>query len=157
MSIIAEKFLSKIPSSGGRYAFRGQEYAEWALESSAVRRLGLSRSRHSRDIDFKYHRDELIVPARKAGFGLEDGRELTDLQLLAKLRHFGAAAGLTVNGADSPIRIGQWSVCKYIAPICRKTPSLPHLWAMWGVLATSARPVCQVGQGCPVVRVFRSR
>ena len=42
----------------------------------------------------KYHQEVLIEPARTNGFNLENGRKLTDLELLAKLQHFGAATGL---------------------------------------------------------------
>ena len=41
-----------------------------------------------------YHRDVLIEPARTRGYGIEAGRELSDLELLAKLQHFGAETGL---------------------------------------------------------------
>ena len=41
-----------------------------------------------------YHRQTLVDTARTRGFGVEAGREITDLQLLAKLQHFGAATGL---------------------------------------------------------------
>ena len=41
-----------------------------------------------------YHRDVLIEPARTRGYGIEAGRDLSDLELLAKLQHFGAETGL---------------------------------------------------------------
>ena len=36
----------------------------------------------------------LLEPARIRRFDVEDGRKISDLQLLAKLQHFGAATGL---------------------------------------------------------------
>ena len=42
----------------------------------------------------RYHRDTLIEPARTRGYGIEAGRNLSDLELLAKLQHFGAETGL---------------------------------------------------------------
>ena len=41
-----------------------------------------------------YHRSTLVDTARTRGFGVESGRDISDLQLLAKLQHFGAATGL---------------------------------------------------------------
>ena len=56
-----------------------------------------------------YHRDTLIEPARTQGFGIEDGRSISDLQLLAKLQHFGAATGLLDFTWDPLIAI--WFAC----------------------------------------------
>ena len=84
----------------GIYAYRGQQDSEWPLHSAAARRL---REEHGddvlRDLEFPqmyagYHRDALIEPARTRGFGSEAGRRLSDLEVLAKLQHFGAATGL---------------------------------------------------------------
>ena len=52
------------------------------------------RSGRSARTLLRYHLDELIDPGRTAGFGIEDGHEIPDLELLAKLQHFGAATGL---------------------------------------------------------------
>lgn len=91
-----DKYLSEIwelTPNPGTYAFRGQENSDWELVSSAARRLsqGESQPRLKNYID--YHRD-LLERARRDGFGEERGKDVTDLQLLAKLQHFGAATGL---------------------------------------------------------------
>ena len=94
-------------SDYGSYAFRGQKNIDWPLVSSATRRLykhyikeELHDMKELHDIpDFQrcyidYHRDVLLDPARINGFGIEKGRDLSDLEILAKLQHFGAATGL---------------------------------------------------------------
>ncbi len=93
--------ISEKTSVSGLYAFRGQGKGDWLLCSGATRRL-LSHYQvkaesevpnfQTRYID--YHRHVLIEPARTNGWGLEEGRRLSDLELLAKLQHFGAATGL---------------------------------------------------------------
>ena len=87
-------------SDYGTYAFRGQKNIEWPLLSSATRRL---RKYYNKELDtisnfqklyIDYHKDVLLDPARLNGFGIEKGRDLSDLEVLAKLQHFGAATGL---------------------------------------------------------------
>ena len=72
----------------------------WRLRSAAARRLTksfgdpvLASATFPEDYT-DYHRDTLIDPARTRGFGVENGQKISDLQLLAKLQHFGAATGL---------------------------------------------------------------
>ena len=116
MSRIEEKFLSKVSHFHRGLAFRGQEDADcWKLHSSAVRRLvkgtdqiALNTERFRR-IYASYHRYELIEPARRAGFGFEEGRAISDLQLLAKLQHFGAATGL-MDFTWNPL-VALWFAC----------------------------------------------
>ena len=101
---VIEKYVGRLLKVAGipegEYVYRGQENAEWPLHSAATRRLVKAHGReilHSLDFPNKYvtyHRNVLIEPARTRGFGIEDGREISDLQLLAKLQHFGAATGL---------------------------------------------------------------
>ena len=117
MTKIDEKFLSNISDSPGRCAFRGQENAAWELHSSAIRRLQ-NDSKFQESITtpgfpgifLNYHRDELIAPAHASGFGIEQGRKIWDLQLLAKLQHFGAATGL-MDFTWNPL-IALWFACK---------------------------------------------
>ena len=84
----------------GIYAYRGQEDSEWPLQSAATRRLieeygrDIVRDREYPQLYINYHRDNLIEPARTRGFGSESGRRLSDLEVIAKLQHFGAATGL---------------------------------------------------------------
>ena len=103
MGNTVEKYLSQIlevASQSGIYAYRGQQDSEWSLHSGATRRL---IEVHGKDVlqdaEFSqtyvdYHRDTHIEPGRTRGFGIESGRPLSDLELLAKLQHFGASTGL---------------------------------------------------------------
>ncbi len=121
MGKIAEVFLGKIPSSSeGKYAFRGQANAEWELHSSATRRLrragriqtnGSKQTSNGKlwNIYRGYHKEDLIFPARTAGFDIEEGRVVSDLQLLSKLQHFGAATGL-IDFTWNPL-IALWFAC----------------------------------------------
>ena len=103
MSKTIEKYLMKIreaTSRPGKYAYRGQKNARWPLHSAATRRLRkehgeeILQSANFPNVYLNYHSKTLVEPARTRGFGIEDGRNISDLQILAKLQHFGAATGL---------------------------------------------------------------
>ena len=79
-------------TSEGNYAYRGQENAKWGVESGAFRRLG--NPNLPKEDFISYHEDKLLEPARMDGHGVEEGHELSDLELLAKLQHYGAATCL---------------------------------------------------------------
>lgn len=117
MTRIDEKFLSEISDLPGRCAFRGQEIDDWRLNSSALRRLWNDPDVQASiagpgfpSMYLNYHRDELLDPGRAAGFGVEEGRRISDLELLAKLQHFGAATGL-VDFTWNPL-IALWFACR---------------------------------------------
>ena len=103
MTSVLEGYLHKIreaTSKPGVYAYRGQSKAEWPLHSSATRRLTNRLGDSALNAPWfpkvyvDYHRETLLDAARTRGFGVEAGREISELQLLAKLQHFGAATGL---------------------------------------------------------------
>ncbi|MDE0373055.1 MAG: hypothetical protein OXI73_11005, partial [Rhodospirillales bacterium] len=89
-----DTYLAKITeakSRDGVYAFRGQSNSEWALRSSAVRRLIAGDETQLQDPQFPsryvgYHKD-LMDRAHALGFDIEDGRRTSVLQLFAKLQH----------------------------------------------------------------------
>ena len=60
-----------------------------------------------------YHKTTLIGPARTQGLGVESGREISELQLLAKLQHLGAATGL-LDFSWNPL-VGLWFACEHPA------------------------------------------
>ena len=103
MTSTIDKYLVQIADvakAAGMCAYRGQQDSEWPLHSAATRRL---IKEHGKEVvldpDFStlyinYHRDVLVEPARMRGFGFRSGRQLSDLELLSKLQHFGAATGL---------------------------------------------------------------
>ena len=103
MGTTIEKYLPRIVHAGNGdsiYAYRGQRKAQWPLHSGATRRLIREHGEliledpEYADSYLNYHRDVLVEPARTRGYGIEAGRDLTDLELLAKLQHFGAETGL---------------------------------------------------------------
>ena len=103
MASVLERYLHKIreaTAQPGVYAYRGQSRAEWSLHSAATRRLTKSLGDSALNAPWfskvyvDYHRETLVDAARTRGFGVEAGRDISDLQLLAKLQHFGAATGL---------------------------------------------------------------
>lgn len=99
---LAAKYIEEIrdlTNGPGSYAYRGQEDAEWPVESSASRRIrntwGTPQNNFP-DIEtfIRYHENDLLAPARMDGYGTQGGRRLRDLELLAELQHFGAATCL---------------------------------------------------------------
>ena len=102
MTAVEKVFLSKIGEGPSKCVFRGQANSDWKLHSAATRRLikffnddecVIEKSQFSQ-MHLVYHRSVLLEPARTLGFGSDDGQRMSDLQLLAKLQHFGAATGL---------------------------------------------------------------
>ena len=103
MTSTVDKYIVQIADAAkaaGMCAYRGQQDSRWSLYSAATRRL---IKEHDKEVvlvpDFStlyinYHRDVLVEPARMRGFGFRSGRRLSDLELLSKLQHFGAATGL---------------------------------------------------------------
>lgn len=100
METILAKYMRRIHESAadtGAYVFRGQSDARWPLRSGASRRLAVESAKEG-DQEYvedylEYHRDLLDRARRIAPYGYRGPSE-TDLQLLAKLQHFGAATGL---------------------------------------------------------------
>ena len=91
-----------------RCVYRGQPDANWALRNSAERRLlhtlnpkhngGAKLSKNEQSVLYvenivDYH-ENLLEEAELKGFRRIGGRKLTDLELLAELRHFEAATCL---------------------------------------------------------------
>ena len=74
--------------------FRGQSDESWLLDSSAERRLKKSGREFNTKELLTYLREELIDPAKREGYDLQNGKELSDLELLAGLRHHQAATCL---------------------------------------------------------------
>ena len=118
MSSTLDKYLVQIQEASvlaGIYACRGQLNAEWPLHSAATRQLikehddSITADPEFLDLYIDYHRATLIEPARTRGYGAESGRTLSDLELLAKLQHFGAATGL-LDFSWSPL-VALWFAC----------------------------------------------
>ena len=91
MEEAARKCFGENPTS---LVFRGQSDEDWLLDSSAERRLGKSGRQFNAKELLTYLREELIDPAKREGHDRRNGKELSDLELLAELRHHQAATCL---------------------------------------------------------------
>jgi len=104
-------------SQGG---WRGQGDIDWYLDSTAVRRIHVPRPEDDLvgvPADYlerrvrEYERD-LLARARLAGHGRRDGRDLHDLELLAVLRHHGAATRLI--DFTRNVWVALWFACREV-------------------------------------------
>jgi len=113
-SIIAEYLieLSKRTSANasGTYVYRGQENADWGVESAAYRRLENMSESFADEHFINYHEKKIIEPARMNGHGFQNGREVSDLELLAELQHYGAATCLIDFTHDFLVAL--WFACR---------------------------------------------
>jgi len=89
------------------YLWRGQGDISWAIHSAAYRRLSLDGKVTESDI-CSYEK-YLLVHATHQGYRFENGRELTDFELLAKLQHHGAATRLT--DCSRNMLVALWFCC----------------------------------------------
>ena len=107
--------LQEKTDRSGIYAYRGQPNAGWLLQSGATRRLveeygrSITQDPEFAELYIDFHRDTLLEPARARGYGVDSGRTLSDLELLAKLQHLGAATGL-LDFSWSPL-VALWFAC----------------------------------------------
>ena len=76
-------------------AFRGQEDESWGSESSAERRLknSISQDRVTDQLFIEYHKNQL-EKCKLKNYDKREGKPLNELELLADLRHYGAATCL---------------------------------------------------------------
>ena len=104
--------------------WRGQADASWPVHSSAYRRLKNQSRAWLLDDDavlesaMREYEKRLLNVARLAGHGHADGRKLTDLELLAKLQHQGAATRLVDFTRNAFVAL--WFACR----------SLPDTWGI---------------------------
>ena len=114
---VVNKFLTEVGKFPRTSAFRGQADASWELHSAATRRLIehydvaiLEDMVAFAQLYADYHSGELIEPAKTANFSFEEGYPISDLQILAKLQHFGAATGL-LDFTWNPL-VALWFACR---------------------------------------------
>ncbi len=118
MTAVERAFLSQVGELPSTCVFRGQGDSSWRLHSAATRRLidffnndaSILEKAIFSDMHWVYHRSVLLDPARKFGFGSEDGQMIPDIQLLAILHGFGAATGF-LDFALNPLA-ALWYACE---------------------------------------------
>ncbi|RZK35687.1 MAG: FRG domain-containing protein [Hymenobacter sp.] len=74
--------------------WRGQSNADWQLHSAAYRRIAAAKNRAIVEKDIIFYEEILLKHAKHKGFNYLDGHELSDLELLSRLQHHGAATRL---------------------------------------------------------------
>lgn len=95
------------------YMWRGQGNIDWPIHSSAYRRLCKTTTRFGSAPDEETMRDyerDLIINARHQGYGFENGRTLTDFELLAKLQHHGASTRFI--DVSRNMLVALWFACR---------------------------------------------
>ena len=113
MARLFEKYSGKFEKltkdqKGEYYAFRGQADKKWKLESSAHTRMKKKAAQNYKDL-FDYLKMDLINPTSLNGWGREGSRELYDLEILARLQHYGAATCLLDFTRSFPVAL--WFAC----------------------------------------------
>ena len=92
----------------GQYLFRGVTKDKYEIVASACRRLpDADKNNPSKLLKIN---QELIGRAQGLGHDLRDGRQLTDLELLAELQHFGAATCLIDFSRNALVAL--WFACQ---------------------------------------------
>ncbi len=96
---------------GGLFLYRGLADADWDVEASAHRRLKQSKkpSQNVLPWEFQNYITNLLERTRRRGLGVQDGSDLSDLELLAKLQHNGAATCL-IDFTENPFA-ALWFAC----------------------------------------------
>ncbi|RKU38799.1 hypothetical protein C6496_04655 [Candidatus Poribacteria bacterium] len=94
--------------SDGQYLFRGVSTESYKIEASAYRRLS-EADRNNPNKLLKINKD-LIGKARSLGHDQRDAQQLSDLELLAELQHFGAATCL-IDFSRSAL-VALWFACQ---------------------------------------------
>ena len=85
---------------GAPEGWRGQSNINWKVQSTAVRRVSAALSEiqpyqsHSLETWVRKYEKRLINDARLRGFDLQYRRELSELEFLACLQHYGASTRL---------------------------------------------------------------
>jgi hypothetical protein len=86
--------------------WRGQGDIDWPIHSTAYRRLAGDASHAVIERHVQSYEKGLLERAEHRGFRLHEGRELSDFELLARLRHHGAATRF-IDGTRNAL-IGLW-------------------------------------------------
>jgi FRG domain len=87
--------------------WRGQADITWPIHSTAYRRLAADASgARISEKAVRYYEEGLLKRAEHRGYRFHEGRELSDFELLARMRHHGAATRFV--DATRNALIGLW-------------------------------------------------
>ncbi|CAH3657194.1 hypothetical protein AI2799V1_1431 [Enterobacter cloacae] len=92
------------------YMWRGQANIDWPIHSAAFRRVQMGQSTRVTERHMRFYEKRLLKRARHQGYGYEDGRKLSDFEVLAKLQHHGAATRLIDFSRN--LLVALWFACK---------------------------------------------
>ena len=90
------------------YLWRGQGNIDWRIDSSAYRRLNKNADTITED-EMQSYEKHLLSHATHSGYRFENGRVLSDFELLAKLQHHGAATRLV--DCSRNVLVALWFTC----------------------------------------------
>ena len=107
-----EAFVSWTKQLPGRFLlYRGLADAAWEVESSAYRRIRASEALPQvPPVTFQNYIEWLLENAGLQGFRHRQDREVSDLELLAELQHYGAATCLIDFTANALVAL--WFACE---------------------------------------------
>lgn len=91
------------------FLWRGQGNIAWPIHSSAYRRLEKNKTFTPSEMHMRDYERELLLNAKHQGYQHENGRMLTDFELLAKLQHHGAATRLV--DVSRNMLVALWFAC----------------------------------------------
>jgi hypothetical protein len=97
--------------------WRGSADASWSLDSTIVRRIsGMShQKRGANEKDVQFWETDLLSRARHKGFDVRGGVRLGDFELLALLRHHGAATRLVDFSRNAAVAL--WFACSTLPDV----------------------------------------
>jgi hypothetical protein len=103
--------ITAMHSDGRRnvYMWRGQGNIDWPMHSSAYRRLMKKYSSKVSEDHMRHYEKDLLNSAAHQGYDHDNGRKLSDLEVLAKLQHHGAATRLVDFSRN--ILVSLWFAC----------------------------------------------
>jgi len=108
LSEILQLISTHADSRRNVYLWRGQANIDWPIHSSAYRRLAKTKVEIKESSICRYE-EYLLNQATHQGYRFENGKELSDFELLAKLQHHGAATRLI--DCSRNLLVALWFCC----------------------------------------------
>lgn len=139
----------------GKFAFRGVRNEEYTIKAtSLLRPTGNKRSDETESdfVKFLHINKDLIREAKQRGYNKKDQTELSDLDILAELQHFGAATCLIDFSYNAQVAL--WFACESVTNRKKKDNTkdseVPEKPVNGKVFAVKYKP--PRSQGLPLVK-----